>query len=393
MSWRTVASLGAIAALGIALELTSSGPARADDNTLVVGAAVALTGSLAYADVPAMNGMRLAADEINAAGGIGGKIKIEIRQKDTRSDPAQAAVAAQELIHDGIDVLVTPCDADPSIGAGQIAQAAGIPAFSTCASSPNLPVAVGDHMFANFPGDNVQSTVSARYAIDKGFKTAYILVSPDSAYTQLPYYFKEVFEKLGGKVIAEDSYSMGQQDFSAQVTKIKALNPQPDVIMTAAYEPDFPAFIKQLRAAGIKTPVIGSDGIDSPTTFALGDVAEGVVFTTAGFASPGSPLEAFNKKYKAKYNAEADTIYTAIGYDLIKVLEAAVTAAGSTKPADIWAAVRNLENVQGATSTITYKGTDGMPIRQVAVVRISGGQRVLVEQVSPDPALIPKPRM
>jgi branched-chain amino acid transport system substrate-binding protein len=365
--------------------------ARADD--LVIGGAISLTGSLAYADVPAQKGMQLAIDEINAAGGIGGKTKIVLKLKDSRSDPSQTSIAAQELIDDNVNVLVTPCDADPSIGAGQIAQQAGVAAFSTCASSPNLPLAVGDHMFMNFPADNVQATVSAKYAIDTGYKTAYILISPDTAYTLLPNYFKAVFEKLGGKVIAEDNFSMGQQDFSAQVTKIKSLNPAPDVIMTAAYEPDFPAFIKQLRAAGIKTPVIGSDGIDSPTTFALGDVAEGVVFSTAGYAAPGSPLEAFNKKYKEKYGSDPDTIYTAIGYDLIKVLEAAVLKAGSTDRTAVWQAVRELENVQGATSTITYKGTTGVPIRQVALIRITKGQREFVRQEAPDPALIPAAKL
>ena len=374
--------------LGLAASVQA---AQADD--LVIGGAISLTGGLAYADVPAQKGMQLAIDELNAAGGIGGKTKIVLKLKDSRSDPSQTAIAAQELIDDGVNVLVTPCDADPSIGAGQTAQQAGVAAFSTCASSPNLPLAVGDHMFMNFPADNVQATVSAKYAIDSGYKAAYILISPDTAYTQLPNYFKAVFEKLGGKVIAEDNFSMGQQDFSAQVTKIKSLNPAPDVIMTAAYEPDFPAFIKQLRAAGIKIPVIGSDGIDSPTTFALGDIAEGVVFSTAGYAAPGSPLEAFNAKYKEKYGSDPDTIYTAIGYDLVKVLEAAVLKAGSTDRAAIWQAVRELENVQGATSTITYKSTTGVPIRQVALIRITKGQREFVRQEAPDAALIPAAKL
>ncbi|MDR6289571.1 branched-chain amino acid transport system substrate-binding protein [Inquilinus ginsengisoli] len=386
MNGKVLTLLGTVAAMA-----TLAAPAMAQDK-LVIGAAVALTGNLAYADVPAMAGMQLAVEEINAAGGVGGRM-IEIRQKDSRSDPAQAAVAAQELIDEGISVLVTPCDADPTIGAGQIAQAAGVAAFSTCASSPTLPMAVGDHMFLNFPGDNVQSAVSAKYATDQGYKTAAILVSPDTAYTQLPLYFKEVFEKLGGKVVAEDSFTMGQQDFSAQVTKIKALSPAPDVIMTAAYEPDFPAFIKQLRASGVKIPVIGSDGIDSPTTFAVGEAVEGVVFTTAGFAAEGSPLAAFNAAYKAKYGQDSDTIYNAIGYDLVKVVAAASKAAGSAEPAAVWQAVRGLQDVQGATGAITYKGTDGVPIRQVAIVRIQGGKRALVLQATPDPALVPKPRM
>lgn len=386
---RTLLTLLAGAA---ALAVIAPTLAQAEDS-LKIGAAIGLTGSLAFADVPAQKGMELAIDEINAAGGIGGKTKIVLQLKDSRSDPSQASIAAQELIDEGVSVLVTPCDADPSIGAGQTAQQAGVAAFSTCASSPNLPLAVGDHMFGNFPADNVQATVSAKYAIDTGYKTAYILISPDTAYTQLPLYFKQVFEKLGGKVIAEDNYTMGQQDFGAQVTKIKSLSPAPDVIMTAAYEPDFPAFIKQLRAAGVKTPVIGSDGIDSPTTFALGEVAEGVLFSTAGFAAPGSPLDEFDKKYKAKYGSDPDTIYTAIGYDLIKVLEAAVLKAGSTDRNAIWEAVRNLENVQGATSVITYKGTAGMPIRQVALIRIKSGGRELVRQEAPDPSLIPTPKL
>lgn len=103
--------------------------------------------------------------------------------------------------------------------------------------------------------------------------------------------------------------------------------------MTSAYEPDFPSLLKALRAAGVTGQVIGSDGIDSPTTFSLGDVAEGVVFTTAGHATPGSPLEAFNSAYEAANGAPPETIFSAVGYDLIKVLEAAVLAAdGSVEP-------------------------------------------------------------
>ena len=82
-----------------------------------------------------------------------------------------------------------------------------------------------------------------------------------------------------------------------------------------------------------------------------------------------------------------------MGYDLVKVLEAAVLAAGSTEPQALRDAIANLENVQGATSLITYKGTDGMPIRQVSIIRITGGARELIGQPAPDTALIPAPRM
>jgi len=367
-------------------------PAGAE--TLKVGTATALTGALAYADVPVAEGMHLAVKEINAAGGIDGKIKIELVEKDVRSDAAQTSIAAQELVDDGVSVIVLPCDSDPALAAVGVVSAAEIPAISTCASSPTLPKVGGDYIFSNFPGDNVQATVSASWAYDQGFRTAYIIYSPDTQYTTLPLYFADVFEKLGGTLAGEATNTVGQQDFSAIATKIAALNPQPEVIMTAAYEPDFPSMIKALRAAGVTGQIIGSDGIDSPTTFSLGPVAEGVVFTTAGFATPGSPLEAFDNAYKKEYGKDPVTIYSAVGYDLVKIVEAAVKAANdSTDPKALREAIANLENVQGATSLITYKGTDGMPIRQVSLVRVKDGARELVGQPTPDPKLIPEPRM
>ncbi len=252
----------------------------------------------------------------------------------------------------------------------------------------------GDYMFSNFPGDNVQATVSAQWAYDEGYRTAYIIYSPDTQYTTMPLYFEEVFEKLGGTMAGESTNTIGQQDFSAIATTIAAIDPQPDVVMTSAYEPDFPSMLRALRAAGVTSQIIGSDGIDSPTTFSLGDVGEGVVFTTAGFATPGSPLEKFNADFVAKNGNPPESIYSAVGYDLIKVIEAAVVAAGgSTDPKAIRDAMAKLENVQGATGLITYKGTNGMPIRQVSLIRVKGGDRELVGQPTPDAALIPAPRM
>ncbi|WP_424830369.1 ABC transporter substrate-binding protein [Ruegeria sp.] len=377
----TTSSLLAFAALA----------AQADE--LKLGLATAQTGGLAPYDAPVVEGIRIAVDEINAAGGIGGTIMIEMNEKDVRSDTAQTSISVQELVDDGSEAIVLPCDADPSIAAAAIVGAAQIPAISTCASSPTLPLIGGDYVFANFPGDNVQATVSASWAFDQGHKTAFILYSPDSQYTTMPLYFADVMKALGGEIVGEATYNIGQPDFSAIATQIAALDPAPDVVMTSAYEPDFPTFIKALRAAGYDGQVIGSDGIDSPTTFGLGDVAEGVVFTTAGHATEGSPLEAFNALYKETTGNDSETVFNAVGYDLVKVLEAAVLAAGSTEPQAIRDAMANLEDVQGATSLITYKGTTGMPVRQVSLVRVKGAERELVGQPAPQADLIPAPRM
>jgi branched-chain amino acid transport system substrate-binding protein len=378
--------LVALAAAGI----PGASIARAEE-TLKIGFAGGFTGYLAPYDQPTLQGVQLAVDQINKAGGIDGKVKIEVITRDMRSDTAQSAVMAQELVGQGINVMLAPCDVDPAVAAGQIAQSAGIPTIAPCASTPTLPGIVGDYMFANYTADNLQGTVLADFALKQGYKTALILISKDTPYTEkLPGYFAKVFQAKGGKIVGTVEFKMGQQDFSAEVTKIKEVNPAPDVIMTSAYEPDFPAFIKQLRSAGITTPVLGSDGIDSPTTMALGAVVEGVVFTNAGFPSEGSALAKFNADFKAHFGQEPNTVYTATGYDVIKVIEAAVKAAGDKIDGkSLRDAIDNLENVPVATGMITYKGMNRVPLRVVAINRIVGGQKSHVADVTPNGADVP----
>lgn len=361
--------------------------------TLTIGAATAQTGGLAYYDGSVMEGVRMHIDQINAEGGIMGKIKIKMMEKDVRSDAAQTAIAVQELVDQDVSVVILPSDADPGLAAAGIVDSAQIPSISGAATSPTLPLIGGDYVFANFPGDNIQATASAQWAYDQGFRRAYLIYSPDMQYTTLPLYFGDVMKKLGGEVVGQSTYTLEQQDFSAIVTKIKSMNPQPDVIMTAAFDPDFPSLLKGLRSSGVTAQVIGSDGLDSPTTFALGSVGEGVVFSTGGFAKPGNPLDKFYKMFKEKTGKDAN-IFTAAGYDLINVVKAAVVATGgSTDSKKIRDAMANLVNVQGVTSKITYKGTTGMPIRQVSLVQVHNGKPKLLGQPAPKASLVPAPRM
>ena len=371
-----------IAAFALAAVL--AGPAQAQE-VFKLGFLGGLTGYLAPYDQPSLDGVQFGVDEANAAGGLTGKIKIELISRDMRSETAESAVIAQELVGQGVNFLIVPCDVDPAVAAGQIAAAAGIPAMSSCASTPTLPGIVGEFMFSNYTADNLQAAALGDFAIKQGYKNALVLLSKDTPYTQkLPEYFAQVFQKKGGTIAATMEYKMGQQDFAAEVTKIKALSPAPDVIMTSAYEPDFPAFIKALRAAGIATPVLGSDGIDSPTTLALGDVAEGVVFTNAGFAVEGSPLAKFYADYKAAKGKEPETVYVATGYDIVKILDAAVAATGGKLDGQsLRDAVDNLENVAVSTGTMTYKGMNRVPLRTVALNKVTGGAKELVELVNP----------
>ena len=162
--------------------------------------------------------------------------------------------------------------------------------------------------------------------------------------------------------------------------------------MTPAYPPDAPTFIKQLRAAGVEIPVISIDGVDSLDTISAGGPAvEGLVFTSHGFPAEGTSTADFWAAYEAKYGSPPDSVFAATGYDLVKVIEAAVTAADSTDPQKVRDAIDGLENVQGATGTITYLGQNRIPLKTVYLIQVKDGAFELLKTLQPDAADIPAP--
>jgi len=376
--------------------VVAAAPVLAGD-TIIVGFGGGLTGRLAYYDSQTRNGAQMAVDEINAAGGIAGKYKIDFRVKDVLSETAGSAAAGKEFVAAGAKVMIAPCDRDLAIAFSGPARQADIPIIAPCASTPTLAVEAAPSMFQIYPSDNLQAAALAKFARERGYGTAYVLMSADTPYDRkLPLYFEGAFEKMGGKVASEGSYALGQQDFGAQIASIKRLSPRPDVIMTAASEPEFPIFLSQLRAAGIDTPVLGSDAIDSPTTLALGDVAEGVVYTAAGYPAPGGALEKFYGDYVARFGGNAQTDvgpYAATAYESIKLIETAIAKAGSADGAAIRDALDGIADFRGITgSRITLAGANRIALRDVALIRIEKGAKTLVKMLRPDQADVPAPR-
>ena len=387
--------LRGFAACGLAFSVATA-PALAAD-TIIIGLGGGLTGRLAYYDRQTRNGAQMAVDEINAAGGIAGKYGIDFQVKDVRSEAAASAGAGKEFVAAGATVMIAPCDRDLAIAFSGSARRADIPVVAPCASTPTSAVEDGASVFQIYPSDNLQATTLAKFARERGYGTAYVLMSPDTPYDQkLPLYFEEAFEKLGGKVVSEGSYSLGQQDFDSQTASIRNLRPPPDVIMTAASEPEFPIFISQLRAAGIDTPVLGSDALDSPTTLALGDVAEGLVYTSAGYPAAGNGLTKFYADYVATFGGNAQTDvgpYAATAYESVKLLEAAIIKAGSIDSAAIRNALDGIVDFRGTTGArITLAGATHIALRDVALIRIEKGAKTLVEMLRPNRAEVPAPR-
>jgi branched-chain amino acid transport system substrate-binding protein len=364
-------------------------PALSED--YVVGITAAQSGWLAAYDQPAYAGFKFCVDEINAKGGLAGKHKVVIDIRDTRSDTAETVKIAQEFVDKKVNFIIAPSDGDPTMAMGQITSPAGIPTMTPAGTAPIL-TSVGEFVFGAYPADNQQAAVLGAYAAELGYKTAWLLKSPDAAYLlKGPEYFGQVFEAKGGKIIGEGSFTTNQPDFSAIVTTIKSLSPQPDVIMTSAWEPDFPAFIKALRGAGVTLPVMGADALDTPTVRGLGDVVNGIVHTSGGFTDEGSKQAEFAARYKAGTGNEVDTNYIVSGCDVAGMIDAAVTAAGSTDPKAVRDALANLKDAPGIMSNYTFAGTDRMPMRAVVLSKIDKGQKMFIRREMADPATMPKP--
>jgi branched-chain amino acid transport system substrate-binding protein len=366
-------------------------PAAAEE--LYIGCVLDFSGDTAYFDVPNYEGIKLAVEELNAAGGIGGKYKIKLAAKDFRNDATEAVSGTKALLDDGAHVIIGPTSTMLAITVGKQARERKIPTVYPLCSPPFITREVGPFGFLVTFGDNLQAAIIAKYAREIGHKAAYLMPSPDDPYTEfIPKYFSLEFTKLGGEVVGSTTWSFTQTEFTVEARKIKKHKPTPDMIMSPAFGPFYAGLLKSLRMSGVKAKYFGVDALDEPSALSLGAVTEGVVFPSPSFAAEGNPMDVFNQKYKKKYGKDSISQYPALGYDAIKVIEAAVLKAGSTNGEAIRDAMAGLVDVQGATSKITYAGSKyNVPIRAVAVCEMKGGKKTLIKYMKLNPEEIPEP--
>jgi len=368
----------------------------AEANVIKIGGTYNLTGAMASLDVPASKGSKLAVKEINAAGGVLGK-NIDYILYDGKTDSATNGSIATQLVNsDKVVAIVGNTDSDSALAIGPIAQKAGIPYLTAGATSPKLPDQVGSYMFLEPFGDNVQAAAGAEFMYNElNCKTAWLLWDKGTEYTTLlAKYWKERYEELGGKILLEDTYSQGDTDFSAQIARLRTLNPQPDGLYIAALQAsDGGTIAKQLRDAGVIQPIVGGDGWDGPELVGVGGkAAENVYFTTHALANAerGTPkMKAFIEAYKKEYGAEPESAFAALGYDAIYLMADAIKRAGSTDSEAIRKALSETEGFQGITGTITYPPGKRVPQKSVTIIGIKNGQYTLAAEVTPEK--IPEP--
>jgi branched-chain amino acid transport system substrate-binding protein len=349
---------------------------------LVIGHYASLTGSEANFGIFTDNGIKLAIRERNAAGGVKGR-QLVLRTEDNRSNATEAATAVTKLIsQDRAVAILGEVASSRSISGGQVAQRFGVPMVSPSSTNPDV-TAIGDMIFRVCFIDPFQGEVCAKFAQQKGWKTAAILYDRGQAYsTGLQKNFREAFTRLGGQVVTEQAYSTGDSDFGAQINSILAA--KPDVLFIPGYYTDVGNIAIQLRRTGSKLPLLGSDGWTGVQNIGpeVAQAMEGGFYSDHySVEDPSERVQGFLTKYQQEFGIVPDSM-AALGYDAANILFDAMERAPSLSGKDIAAALADTRDFEGVTGVITID--EQRNARKPAVMlEITGGKTRYVTTIEP----------
>ena len=397
--------LWALCLLAVAVVLGACGDDDDDDGgaateaegggEIVVGAAVAKTGLLNFTDVPGLAAAEVAVDNINKQGGVDGK-KLRLISADTKSDRAIGPQVALEQINDGAEVLLVSCDFDYGSPAALAAQQKGIVSMSLCAGEPRFgPEGIGPLAFSAGVATNGEGAAGAQFARDDlDAKTAYLLEDPTLIYDK--YWvaaFEDTFKEQGGEVLGKDTFENGDPSIASQVTRIRGLSQEPDVIAMCSYPPGGASAVKQIRAAGIDTPIVACVGMDGDYwTKAVPNLND---FYTTAYGSVNGDDEneeanAILADVKAAGDAPATSHYLE-GYTSVEILAEGIKQAGTTDGEPLSKALEGFKGVPVTLGDITFTERYHVPQdREVAINEIVNGKSQYVTRLRPE--FTPEPR-
>jgi branched-chain amino acid transport system substrate-binding protein len=349
---------------------------------IVVGEYGSLTGTTATFGQSTHNGITQAFDELNAAGGLLGK-KVKVLVEDDRSQPEEATTAVTKLINQShVVAMLGEVSSSRSLAAAPICQANKVPMVTPSSTNPRV-TQVGDYIFRVCFIDPFQAPVMAKFAANTlKIKRVAILTDVRNDYSiGLQTFFRQSFKALGGEIVAEQSYSEGDSDFRAQLTQIKAANPE--AIYLPGYYTEAATIARQARELGITVPLMGGDGWDSPKLFEIGgDALDGCYISNHYSVDDPSPaIQKFVADYKTRYKASPDAL-AALGYDAARILADAIKRAGSTDGEKVRDALRAGKDFPGVTGKITIN-SDRNAVKPAVVLKIEKGKFHYVETVNP----------
>jgi branched-chain amino acid transport system substrate-binding protein len=382
-----------MAVLGMALLLFATPGifakgSKQESGAIKIGALYNQTGGQSSLDKPSYNGFLLAAEEINAAGGINGTPVVVVAY-DGETDQTACANNARRMIDvDKVIVVAGLSDSNYALAAGRICQNAQIPFITSGATLPTLPDLVGDYAFLAPFGDDIQAYACADYFLqEKKFTKGYLFTDDSMEFTTtLARFFKQRFEQGGGTLVLEDHYMNKDPDFSAQIDRFLAQGRDAEFLFISGVPDDAGPIVKQFRDRGVTLPIISGDGFDTPLVAEIaGDQSYGVfVATHASLENPSPKVQDFVKNYTARYGNPPENAFAALGYDTMHLLADALRRSSDTgNPTALRDAIAATSGLAGVTGTVTYRNGSHVPNKSVTINEIVDRQFVFRTEITP----------
>ncbi len=354
--------------------------ASGSSDTIKIGLNYELTGPVSQYGSACAVGIELAADELNAAGGINGK-KIELVKVDNKSENNEAMnVATRLATKDKVLAMLGPATSGAFKATASVAESYKVPTISCSSTANDVTVENGkvrDWVFRTCYSDNFQGSVMGSFALND-LKTTKAIILSDKAndYSQgLAESFKKSFTGLSGTIVAEEYFTETDSDFSPVLTKIKGMDF--DVLYLPTYYESAGPVIKQARAIGITVPILGADGYDSEKIVELAgsaDALNNVYFTNHYSSGDTSPeVVKFVEDFKKAKNAEPNG-FNALGYDLMYFTADAIKRAGSTDTTAIKDALAQTRNFAGVTGTFSIDENHD-PVKSTVIIEFKDGKQ------------------
>jgi len=339
---------------------------RQDANSVTIGAIFPLSGPVAYYGNESRDGALLAIEEVNASGGLLGKT-LALLSEDDEGNSEKAINAFTKLTtRDRVSIVLGSSTSGPTMAVSTLAQQSKVILISPSATNIDVTKA-GDYVFRACFIDPFQGVVGADFAYDTlGSRRAAIIYDAGADYnTGLAEAFNNQFRQRGGQVVANEAYQTGDVDFNAQVTRIRAANP--DIVYLPNYYNDVTLQAKQLRAQGINCALVGGDGWDSLIDNAGDEALNG--YWSSGFAADTTDPKgvAFVRAFQARFNRPASQ-FAALGYDTMMLVIDGIKAAGSFDPSVVKNAMARLSGSY-VTGNIRFDANRD-PIKGAAILEI-----------------------
>lgn len=385
---RASLALAALTFFGVALTGCAS-----TSNTIEIGGVGELTGDIPAVGASYKNAAEMAVKEVNDAGGleVGGKkypINLTIEDNAGKADQS-AAVTTKLITQQNVVAIVGPNASRYAIPASEIAESSKVMLISPWSTNPKLTLDAKTnqpkkYVFRAAFIDDFQGQVVAKYAYStlKAMKAA-VLYDVASEYNKgIAEVFKSTFAQIGGQVVAFETYTTNDKDFTAQLTKIKAA--APDVVFLPNYYSEVPLQIKQAKQLGISVPFLGSDSWGSAELLKLcGTDCEGYYFSTHYAPDNATPTaKKFIDAYSAKYGATPDDV-AALTYDSFGLLFTALKSAGKVDRQAVRDAMAKISNFDGVTGTMKFTEGSGDPVKSAVILQIKDGKFVYVTNATP----------